>query len=71
MGLQQYKDFLLVITVVAALFIASPAIQQILVIPQTDFLTEFSLLGPYHNATYPSQHHKGENYRLYLGLPTT
>jgi hypothetical protein len=68
MGLQQYKVLLLVVTAVSALFIASPAIQQILVIPQTEYLTELSLMGPYHNATYPSNFAVDENYQLYLNV---
>ena len=68
MGLQQYKVLLLVVTAVSALFIASPALQQLLVIPQTDYLTELSLMGPYHNATYPSNVAVDENYHIYLNV---
>ena len=39
-----------------------------LVFPQTTYLTEFSLLGPYHNATYPYNVTVGKNYRLYLDV---
>jgi uncharacterized membrane protein len=60
---------LLVVTIVSALFVASPAIQQLLLVyPQTVHLTEFSLLGPYHNATYPYNVTVGKNYRLYLDV---
>ena len=69
MGLQQYKMLLLVVTIVSALFVASPALQQLLLVyPQTEHLTEFSLLGPYHNATYPYNVTVGKNYRLYLDV---
>jgi uncharacterized membrane protein len=68
MGLQQYKTLLLVVTVVSALFVATPAIQQLVVLPQTEYFTELSLLGPYHNATYPYNVSAGDNYRLYLDI---
>jgi hypothetical protein len=68
MGLQQYKVLLLVVTFASALFIASPAIQQILVIPQTEYFTELSLMGPYHNATYPSNVAVDENFHIYLNI---
>lgn len=68
MGLQQYRALLLIITAVSALFIASPALQQLVLFPQTNFFTELSLFGPYNNATYPSNVTAGENYRLYLNI---
>lgn len=68
MALQQYKMLLLVVTVVSALFVASPAVQHLLVVPQTDYLTEFSILGPYQNSTYPYNIASGRNYTLYLDI---
>ena len=68
MGLQQYRALLLIITAVSALFIASPALQQLVFFPQTDFFTELSLFGSYNNATYPSNVTAGDNYRLYLNV---
>lgn len=64
--LQQYKALLLAVTAVAALLVASPGLQQLLVIPKTYFITELSILGQYRNATYPSNVTVGENYRLYI-----
>jgi hypothetical protein len=68
MGFQQYKAVLVVVVIVSALFAASPVIQNFLVVPQTDFLTELYLFGQYHNTTYPSNVTVGENYRLYLDV---
>ncbi len=68
MDLQPYRVFLLVVTAVLALLVASPAIQKLLVAPQTEHLTEFSVLGAYHNATYPFNVKIGENHRLYLDV---
>jgi uncharacterized membrane protein len=68
MALQQYKTLLLVVTVVLALFVASPAIQQLVAVPQTTYLTELSLFGSYHNATYPYNVTVGQNYPLYLNV---
>ncbi len=68
MALQQYKTLLLVVTVVLALFAASPAIQQLVVVPQTTYLTELSIFGAYNNATYPYNITVGQNYPLYLNV---
>jgi len=68
MGLQQYKTLLLIVTVVLALFVASPVLQKLVYYPQTDFFTELSLFGSYNNATYPSNATTGDNYRLYLNV---
>jgi uncharacterized membrane protein len=64
----QYKAILLSVTAVLALLVASPALEQIVEIPQTYFITELSILGQYHNATYPSNITVGENYRLYIDV---
>lgn len=68
MATQQYKSLILVVTAVLALFAASPAIQQISVNPNTDPLTELSILGIYHNATYPFNVSLGQSYQLYLNI---
>ncbi|HSV48790.1 MAG TPA: DUF1616 domain-containing protein [Candidatus Acidoferrales bacterium] len=65
-ALQQYKVFILVVTAALALLIASPSIQQLLVYPQTDSLTEFYLFGSNHNAAYPSNVTADQNNRMYL-----
>jgi uncharacterized membrane protein len=66
MGLQQYGYLILIVTIVSALFVASPTIQKITVAPQTVFLTEFSILGPFHNSTYPYNIEANQNFKLYL-----
>ena len=48
MNLQEYKVLLLVVTAVLALLVASPALERLLIYPQTEFFTEISLLGPEH-----------------------
>lgn len=68
MALQQYKTLLLVVMVVLALFVASPAIQQLVVVPQTTYLTELSIFGSDHNATYPYNITVGQNYPLYINV---
>lgn len=68
MGIQQYKTLILIVTVVVALIAASPAIQQVALLPQKDPLTEFFVLGPFHNATYPFNITAGQNYRLYFDV---
>ena len=68
MAIQQYKTLLLVVTVVLALFVASPAIQQLVAVPQTTHLTELSIFGAYHNATYPYNVEAGQSYPLYLNV---
>ena len=68
MAIQQYKTLILVVTVVVALIAASPAIQQVVVLPQKDPLTEFFVLGSFHNATYPFNITTGQNYRLYFDV---
>ncbi len=66
MPLQNYKTIILVLSISAALLVASPGIQQLLSLPQPDKLTEFWLLGPNHDTSYPSNVTSGQNYRLYI-----
>lgn len=69
MALQQYKTLFLVVTVVLSLFVASPAIQRLVAVPQTTtHFTELSIFGSYNNATYPYNITVGQNYRLYLNV---
>ena len=57
-----------VLAMVAALLVASPALQRILVYPQTEFFTELWLLGPGHMAEgFPYNVTSGESYNIYLG----
>jgi len=53
---------------VVALVVASPVISKYLVPPQTEYLTELSILGPYHNASYPFNLTSGDIYPLYLTI---
>ena len=45
-NLQQYKTLLLVVTAILSLLVASPALERLLVYPQTEFFTELWILGP-------------------------
>ena len=68
MAAQNSKTIILIVTVVLALFAASPAIQQVALSPQPASATEISLLGSYHNSTYPFNVTAGQNYLLYLDV---
>lgn len=68
MALQQYRGVLLIIMVVAALLVASPTIETVVVAPQTDHFTEIWLLGPYHNATYPYNVTVDTTYHYYVNV---
>jgi len=68
-NLQEYKVLLLVVTATLALFVASPALQRLLVYPQTEFFTEMWLLGPEHKAeNFPFNITSNTNYNIFLGL---
>jgi hypothetical protein len=68
-NLTQYKALFFLVTAILALLTASPALQRILVYPQTEFFTELSLLGPGHLAeNYPYNITSGENYSVFLGV---
>jgi uncharacterized membrane protein len=69
MNLQEYKVLILVITTVAALIVASPALQLVLVYPRTQFFTELWLLGPGHIAQdFPYNITRGESYNIFIGI---
>ena len=54
MRFQEVSAVLLIIVFASALFIASPALQRLLVFPQTDFYSELYVLGSGHRAdNYP------------------
>jgi uncharacterized membrane protein len=67
MALQRFKVLILIVTAVLALFIASPVLEQLIVMSQTQ-LTEMWLLGPKHDATYPSAVNSSQQVRLYLDV---
>jgi hypothetical protein len=69
MNLQEYKILFMVIISVSALLVASPALQRLLTYPQTEFFTEFWLLGPEHKSeNYPFNISRNENYNVFLGV---
>ena len=69
MDLQKYKVLFIVVISVSALLVASPALQRLLVYPQTEFFTEMWLLGPEHMAeNYPFNITLGENSHVFLGI---
>jgi hypothetical protein len=68
-NLQEFKVILLVVTGVLALLVASPALQRLLVYPQTEFFTEMWLLGPGHTAeNYPANITEDQDYSVFLGI---
>ncbi len=69
LNLQKYTVLFVVVTAVLALLVASPALQRVLVYPQTEFFTELGLLGPGHMAeNYPYNITRNQNYNLFLGV---
>jgi hypothetical protein len=69
MALREYKVLFIIIISFLALLVASPALQQLLVYPQTEFFTELWLLGPQHSAeNLPYNITLNENYKLFLGI---
>lgn len=69
MDLKEYKVLILVVTAILALFVASPALQRLLVYPQTEFFTEMWLLSSQHDAqNFPSNITLNENYDVFLGV---
>jgi hypothetical protein len=69
MGLQNYKALFLIVTGVLALLVASPALQRLLVYPQTEFFTELWLLGPGYKAeNFPFNITRNDNYSVFLGV---
>lgn len=68
MSLEEHRVVFLVVTGVLVLIVASPALSRLLVLPRTEFFTEFWLLGPGHKAEgYPFNVTAGEEYDVFLG----
>jgi len=66
---QEYKTLIFVVTAIAALLVASPALQRLLVYPQTEFFTEMWLLGPEHMAeNFPANITINTDYKIFLGI---
>lgn len=69
MNLQENKIIIIVVTAVVGLIVASPALQHVLVYPQTEFFTELYLLGPSHMASdFPYNITSGQRYNVSLGI---
>lgn len=69
LNLRNYKVFFFVIIAVLALLIASLALQTFLVLPQTEYFSEMSLLGSTHLAKdYPFNITRGANYNIFLTI---
>ena len=69
MNLLKVKAILIVLIAVLALLVASPALQRLLVFPQTASFTELWLLGPKYSAqNYPFDIVRNNNYSVILGV---
>ena len=69
MRFQEYKLLIIVVTAVLALLVAFPVLQRLLVYPQTEFFTEFWILGPERKAeNYPFNITANNDYDVFLGL---
>ncbi len=69
MNLTQYKALFIVVIAILALLVASPALQRVLVYPQTEFFTELSMLSSNHTAeNYPYGIVRNESYNISLGI---
>jgi uncharacterized membrane protein len=69
LNLLKHKALFLVIVGISALIVASPALQKLLVYPQTEYFTEMWLLdASNHTQAYPHNITKNFNYEINLGL---
>ncbi len=69
MNLRDQQIMVFAATAIIALLVASPAIQQLVVLPQGEAFTELWLLGPGHMAEgFPYNVVQGESYNIYLGV---
>jgi uncharacterized membrane protein len=68
-SIQSKASLIIVVAAVLALLIASPALQHLLVYPQTEFFTEFWLADLNHKAeNYPYNITANSDYTVYLGI---
>jgi hypothetical protein len=68
-NIREYGVLFWIVVGVLVLLVASPALQRLLVYPQTEFFTELWLLGPEHKAeNYPFNITRDENYNVFLGV---
>jgi hypothetical protein len=69
MSLHEYRVTFVVVTVVLALIVASPALSRLLVYPRTEFFTELWILGASHRAEdYPFNITRNHSYSVFLGV---
>ena len=69
MNIKEYGVLFWIVVGVLALLVASPALQRLLIYPQTEFFTELWLLGPEHKGeNYPFNITRNENYNVFLGV---
>jgi hypothetical protein len=66
--IQRYRNLILVIVAILVLVVVTPLIEQYVSAPKTEPLTELSILGSYHNATYPYNLTSGDVYPLYVTI---
>ena len=68
-NLTQYKTLYIILTALLALFFVSPVLEQILVYPQTEYFTEYSILGSEHSAyLYPNEIEANTPYKVFLTI---
>ena len=69
MSYREYNVFFMIVTGILALFVASPALSRLLVLPRTEFFTEFWILGSDHRAEdYPFNISRNRDYGVFLGI---
>jgi uncharacterized membrane protein len=69
MRLNEFRALFLVVTAILALFVASPALSRLLVLPPTESFTEMWILGQNHKAEgYPFNVSGGQSYSVFLGI---
>jgi hypothetical protein len=69
MRLLEYRVLFMVTTGIVALLVVSPALSRLLVLPRTEFFTEFWILDSNHRAEdYPFNITRAHNYNVLLGI---
>jgi len=69
MNLSEFRVLFVAVVGILALLMASPALGRLLVLPKTEFFTEFWILDSNHMAeNYPFNVMRTANYSVFLGL---
>lgn len=69
MRLHDYRVLFMAVTGILTLLVASPALSRLLVLPRTEFFTEFWILDSNHRTdAYPFNITRGHNYTVFLGI---